>query len=713
MVSSILTNNGAMTALQSLKSTQKNLLETQNRISTGLKVSTAKDNAATWAVATSMRSDIANFKQVSENLSVSAGVVKTASTGTEQIASLISKIRESVTSVQDGVKDTATVQAAIKEYVGQIDSIISSSAFKGVNLINNSREGGEKILASVNANGDQMEPSYINVARQNLTMEAGGALEGLSRLTVERAKDNYSYAPATGVVVGDKVSFTFKINGVEKTASFTAASASAPDLMKGLKDAINTVAGSGNAFADIDVNGKLVVNADLAADVVSFDGKTAMKATGTLTLGAATDNAPQAPKYAYGLNVDPAVGNVYSFSFKVGEEDKVATYTAKTGEDKAAVLKGLKNVINQVAGTGNEVASIDPNTGKLVVDSALGKDKITFDGNTALSTVNAAPAAGVLTANAAQRVVYDVPTGVADAGDTLSLTLKIGSGSATAITSAALTANETMASANGKLATAINAAGAGEIASVDATGKLVIDTTKATQPVLFGSGSSATPAAGDVTVTLSGSGSLVAGTGAPADTAYSSYSYAATNNVNDVISFTISAGNVAEVTVAADDTQDTLMAKLANAINAKAGSNIAMLDGSAAGSKKLLVLGSATAGASISVQTHAENVASTEKQTPASSTDYKDLLARLKTVETSVLAAGAAFGAAQTRIDLQKDFMDKLVDTLTSGVGALVDADMSEEAARLQALQVQEQLGTQALSIANQAPQSILSLFRG
>jgi flagellin len=96
----------------------------------------------------------------------------------------------------------------------------------------------------------------------------------------------------------------------------------------------------------------------------------------------------------------------------------------------------------------------------------------------------------------------------------------------------------------------------------------------------------------------------------------------------------------------------------------------------------------------------------------SSKTDYDVLLAKVDSASTNVANAAASFGTAATRIDLQKDFLDKLVDTLTTGLGALVDADMSEEAARLQALQVQEQLGTQALSIANQAPQSILSLFR-
>ncbi|PIE08362.1 MAG: flagellin [Rhodobacterales bacterium] len=74
--------------------------------------------------------------------------------------------------------------------------------------------------------------------------------------------------------------------------------------------------------------------------------------------------------------------------------------------------------------------------------------------------------------------------------------------------------------------------------------------------------------------------------------------------------------------------------------------------------------------------------------------------------------AAAAFGSAQGRIETQSNFISSLSDSLTSGIGAMVDADMEATSARLQALQVQQQLGTQSLSIANQAPQNILSLFR-
>ena len=92
--------------------------------------------------------------------------------------------------------------------------------------------------------------------------------------------------------------------------------------------------------------------------------------------------------------------------------------------------------------------------------------------------------------------------------------------------------------------------------------------------------------------------------------------------------------------------------------------------------------------------------------------DADDNLDAVDTLLDSANTAAAAFGAAQVRIDAQNDFLAKQADALKNGVGAMVDADMEEASARLAALQTQQQLGIQALSIANQAPQNVLALFR-
>ena len=71
----------------------------------------------------------------------------------------------------------------------------------------------------------------------------------------------------------------------------------------------------------------------------------------------------------------------------------------------------------------------------------------------------------------------------------------------------------------------------------------------------------------------------------------------------------------------------------------------------------------------------------------------------------------AALGTDSKSLDIHKDFIGQVQDTLTAGIGNLVDADLAKESARLQSLQIKQQLGVQALSIANQAPQTILGLF--
>lgn len=90
----------------------------------------------------------------------------------------------------------------------------------------------------------------------------------------------------------------------------------------------------------------------------------------------------------------------------------------------------------------------------------------------------------------------------------------------------------------------------------------------------------------------------------------------------------------------------------------------------------------------------------------------KNVQGKVTTATTNVVTAGATLGAAKAQVTGQIDYVSKLMDAVDKGVGSLVDADMNAESARLASLQVQQQLGIQALSIANQNSQNILSLFR-
>ncbi|HXS05240.1 MAG TPA: flagellin [Rhizomicrobium sp.] len=88
------------------------------------------------------------------------------------------------------------------------------------------------------------------------------------------------------------------------------------------------------------------------------------------------------------------------------------------------------------------------------------------------------------------------------------------------------------------------------------------------------------------------------------------------------------------------------------------------------------------------------------------------LISTIQTSLTNVDSALAKLSSGAAKFSIQATFTQNLSDTLTAGIGNLVDANMAQESARLQSLQVKQQLGVQALSIANQAPQTILSLFQ-
>ncbi len=90
-----------------------------------------------------------------------------------------------------------------------------------------------------------------------------------------------------------------------------------------------------------------------------------------------------------------------------------------------------------------------------------------------------------------------------------------------------------------------------------------------------------------------------------------------------------------------------------------------------------------------------------------------DMIDFVHTAFTDLTNAASDLGAMKSRLDMQTDFVATLMDAMTRGISSLIDADMSEESTRLQALQTQQQLGVQSLSIANSSAQNILALFKG
>lgn len=403
-MSSILTNNGAMVALQTLKSVNKNLAQTQNAISTGKDVATAKDNSAVWAISKVMESDVKGFNAIKDSLSLGESTVAVARNASETVTDLLTQMKAKIVAAQEDNVDRGKINDDVTALKDQIASVVGAAQFNGLNLVDGSA-GSASILSSLDRdNTGAVTASSISVAGQNLS-----------------------------------------------TGGYTAAQV--------------------------------------------FDGSTGAS-TGNDRVGATIDNGATS---ATALVTDESSG-----TFAAGDkvivaiDDQVVSYTVSAADAAATttgdlVAVGLKAKIDELGITGLTVDYDSGTAGTLSVANATGSD-ISFSAQ----YVNA------------------------------------GSG------------------------------GLGALAGIDVS------------------------------------------TGAGATAA----------------------------------------------------------------------------------------------------------LAAVESLIDTSIDASAAFGSAQGRIETQKEFISNLSDSFKSGIGSLVDADMEETSARLQALQVQQQLATQSLSIANQAPQSILSLFR-
>ena len=135
-MSSILTNHSAMVALQTLKGINKDLAHTQNAISTGKDIASAKDNSSIWAISKVMESDVSGFKAVSDSLAMGEATVAVASAGAEQISNILNGIKEKVVAATGENVDYTKLTNDITELSNQVTSIISASQFNGLNLLN-------------------------------------------------------------------------------------------------------------------------------------------------------------------------------------------------------------------------------------------------------------------------------------------------------------------------------------------------------------------------------------------------------------------------------------------------------------------------------------------------------------------------------------------------------------------------------------------------
>jgi flagellin len=172
MTSSINTNKGAMVALQSLNATNRDLFRTQNAISTGLKVATAKDNGAIWAIANKMRSDVSAYDRVIESNENASAKVDIAISAGESIMELLNEMKgKALAGSQAGLSVSAqtALNADFTQLRDQITAIIANSTFDGANMTN-----GAAAINNAVSLGDSAGGNTITVTGANIGL--GGAI---------------------------------------------------------------------------------------------------------------------------------------------------------------------------------------------------------------------------------------------------------------------------------------------------------------------------------------------------------------------------------------------------------------------------------------------------------------------------------------------------------------------------------------------------------
>ncbi|EPX85176.1 flagellin [Salipiger mucosus] len=171
-MSSILTNEGAMTALQTLRSIGGEIETTQAEIATGRKVARPGDNAAVWAIAKTMEADVAGFRRVSESLALGDATLSVARRASETVTDLLTEIKGKVVTAQEQNVDRAKIQNDVDALRDQIGAVVGMAQFNGLNLLEN-REAGAgtgsvAILGGLDRGSAGVEPAHVTIRKRDL-----------------------------------------------------------------------------------------------------------------------------------------------------------------------------------------------------------------------------------------------------------------------------------------------------------------------------------------------------------------------------------------------------------------------------------------------------------------------------------------------------------------------------------------------------------------
>ncbi len=260
-MASLLTNTSANVALQNLRSVNRNLAEVQQQISTGKEVSNARDNAAIFAVSSVIESDVKGFESISSSLDLANSSLSVARGAAETVTDLLTDIKGLVVSAQEDNVDRAKIQSDVSNLRDQINSIVESASFNGLNFLKGT--GSTDFLSSLDRQSDgSVNASNISVNVQNLESTAGtavaGAFDGTTTTGVNGGGDAAAQLVANTSVfaldVDSGATFTagdvYEVNIGGRALSYTVQGGDTHDnVSQGLANAINAANISGVTVA--------------------------------------------------------------------------------------------------------------------------------------------------------------------------------------------------------------------------------------------------------------------------------------------------------------------------------------------------------------------------------------------------------------------------------------------------------------------------------
>ena len=566
---SVLTNPQAASAVLNLNKTLTNLNISQERINTGFKVGSAKDDASTFAIALGMRSDVAGFRAVRENLALGKSTLGVASAAANQIAEELKAIKSKVTQAANQGTGRDLIQISIENARDQIKAITAAAQFNGVNLIDGSRRGETfDVVSSLDRDpAGKLNLSTIDVSYQDLSIEeVNRGLGAIRDLDVTEGK-------ATETV-------TERSDPVSATVTLGAAT-----------DASITAAGTTQVDNEIQFN---YIDADGEAQTLTFT-VVAGATTNPFEIGSADDDVGA-------LAVDLAA----KLTAQTQDGGALAGLGFTFATDGTGVTDSTEvTVTRDLAKSPGEIAGFATATGATEYDQA-GADFLLSE---------ARPGVAQIELGFNKKL---------EAGDTIDITLNNGTNTST-FTLVVGEKNES--GTNGALI-----AGSANKYFLDYADVVGNDTTDKTQAEV------ATLVASVLNDTTSG--------------------------ISDAMALHVGA------TEFAGDATPANNAFLVQAVN----NQVVITDRNqaAADADQLVSFNMANA--------------------PGGSLDFDLMLAQVDEAEAVLKQVVGELGATEQRIDSQTTFMDELVKSINDGIGTLVDANMAEESAKFQALQVQQQL---------------------